>query len=89
MQKQFTFKDLIFVPHAFHTNGKHATLTFENNYGISVITGPRSYTSKKRPYEVAILYNGSITYDTSLTDDVLGYQTKNDIDDIIKEVQTF
>lgn len=62
---------------------------FGNNYGISVVSGRSAYTDKNGPFEVAILHNDSITYNTELTDDVLGYQTESDIDEIIKKVESF
>ena len=48
-----TFKDLTFVPGIGRM--KRAELFFENGYGISVLTGPGSYTDEDRPYEAAVL----------------------------------
>lgn len=81
-----TFKDLKFKTHAhpdmFDT---YARLNFENNYGISVITG--GYGSVKEPYEIAVLYDNEITYNTHITDDVIGHQTESLVTEIMKQIQ--
>lgn len=83
-----TFKDLEFLP---HQNSAHfetqANIYFENGYGISVITGNCAYTDEKRPYEVGVLYQGMLTYNTHITDDVLGYQTEQDVENVMKQIQ--
>jgi len=66
---------------------KQARMSFENGYGVSVVTGQHAYTSKDKPYEVAVLYNDSVTYDSPLTDDVLGYQSEEDLSEIMKTLQ--
>jgi hypothetical protein len=81
-----TFKDLEFKPHTIG-NGLHAKMNFENNYGVSVVKFNGSYGYDDDLWEVAILYNGSLTYNTHITDDVLGYQTEDDVTNIMKQVQ--
>lgn len=76
-----TFKELEFYPHEV-LSGEHARYTFPNGYGISVINGPGTYSSKGT-YEVGILYNGYLIYNTPLTDVVLSEQTPKDIDTIL------
>lgn len=80
-----TFKELEFYPHEIHS-GEHARYTFPNGYGISVINGPSTYSSKGT-YEVGILYDGYLTYNTPLTDDVLSEQTPEDIDTILSTIE--
>jgi hypothetical protein len=71
---------------------------FPGGYGLSVVRfrnpfgGGGSYTSNDiEDYEVAIIKgrkgNWEICYDTILTNDVLGFQTKEDINKIISHVQ--
>jgi len=83
-----TFKDLEFKQHPsapyFNTQ---AEMKFDNGYGVSVITGKGAYSTETQPYEVAILFNDSICYSTSLTDDVLGYQDEDMVTEIMKRVQ--
>lgn len=81
-----TFKDLEFKP---HTNGLQAVMYFDNDYGVSVIRSYGSYGNERGLWEVAILYKGEICYNTSLTDDVLGHQTEQDVTDVMIKVQSF
>lgn len=84
-----TFKDLKFEPHPlaplFNEQAKH---NFPNGYGVSVINGDHAYCNANT-YEVAIMKDGSCCYTTPLTNDVLGYQTPDDIDKILKEIETY
>lgn len=81
-----TFKDLEFKPHSIG-NGLQATMNFDNDYGVSVVKSNGSYGFKSDLWEVAILYKDSLTYNTDITDDVLGYQTDQDVTDVMKKVQ--
>lgn len=82
-----TFKDLTFKPHGTPGFRTHATMEFPNGYGISVITGEFSYSDDEHPYEVAVLKNGGLCYDTPITDDVIGYLTADDVTNIMKQIQ--
>ena len=83
-----TFKDLEFKKHPSSFGfDKQAVLNFDNNYGVSVITGSSAYTSHDKPFEVAIMYNEELCYSTHITDDVLGYQSADDVNRILFEVQ--
>lgn len=84
-----TFKDLKFVDKdmPFGYEGKHSELRFSNGYGISIITGYGAYTSQDKPYEIAVLKGDAICYDTPITSDVIGYNTKRDVTRIMKEIQ--
>ena len=83
-----TFKDLEFKIHPNHPLfDTQAEMHFENGYGVSVITGKSAYSNSINTYEVAILFEGQITYNTHITDDVIGYQDEDDVNDIMKKVQ--
>ena len=60
-------------------------INFENKYGISVITG--GYGDKENPYEIAVLYDNEITYNTHITDDVIGYNNEEGVTRIMKQIQ--
>jgi hypothetical protein len=88
------FSDIKFKPHSMGV-GLQGTIFFPGGYGISCVRfkspfGDRymSYTSNEDEWEVAILKGNEtdweICYDTPLTNDVLGYQTKEDIEEIMK-----
>ena len=80
------FKDLEFID-KYDTNGKMSTLEFDNGYGISVITGYGTYADTENPYEIAVLKDGSLCYDTEITDDVIGYLTPNDVTEYMIKIQ--
>lgn len=83
-----TFDDLEFEPH--HSGrGYHAILELPNNYGVSVIYGHPGYYCNEGTYEVAILYKSDLCYSTPITNDVLSYQTKEDINKILKQLESY
>lgn len=46
-----------------------------------------SYTDNETEWEVAILKNGSICYDTHITDDVIGHCSEDRVTEIMQKVQ--
>lgn len=89
----FTFDDIEFEPHK-SGHGKQGLIFFPGGYGLSVVrfltpSGFYSYTDDNT-WEVAIIKGTKdkweICYDTNITNDVLGYQTEEDINRIIKHV---
>ena len=83
-----TFKDLEFKEHNVQPMfATQARIMFGNGYGVSVITGDSAYSSESKPYEVAVLDGNGITYETSVSDDVLGHQSEADVTDIMRKVQ--
>jgi hypothetical protein len=90
-----TFKDLIFKPHSIAIEGlmgyqgaKQSVVNFANDYGVSVLFGECFYSNGKDTYEVAILYKNTITYNTDITDDVLGYLSEDEVTEVMKRVQS-
>ena len=81
------FKDLIFEVHPNFPNSKQARIDFENRYGVSVIIGKGLYSNGINTYELAIIYDNKICYDTPITNDVMGYLTEDEISNIMKQVQ--
>lgn len=63
-----------------------ARLDFPNGYGVSVVCGDRSYSSDGT-YELAVLRDGKICYDTFLTNDVLGWQTPEQVTEHMEALQ--
>lgn len=87
-----TFKDLVFEEYSIsslpqYKNAKQSKETFENNYGVSVIFGSCFYSNGIDTYEVAILYNDEITYNTNITDGVIGHLTEDEVSEIMIKVQ--
>lgn len=72
-------------------NGMQLLFKFDNNFGISLVCHSFSYGNDKQEFEVAVIkfeYDDtwSLTYDTEITNDVLGYQSKEDVLNIIERV---
>lgn len=81
-----TFKDLKFKPHKI-SSGIHARLDFDNGYSVSVVQGEFFYTNNQKEYELAVMKNGDICYDTPITDDVLGYLSKEEVTKYMIQIQ--
>ena len=84
------FQDLPFFPinDAPFMVGKKARMHFDNGYGVSVVSHSYSYGGRDGLYEVAVLdSNDELTYDTPVTNDVIGYLTEEDVTDVMKQVQ--
>ena len=91
-----TFKDLKFGKHPisnsdneYYKNGKHAIMNFDNGYGISVVFGKFAYSNGIDTYEAAVLFNGEITYNTHITDDVKGYLSEIEVTEMMKQIQNY
>ena len=83
-----TFKDLKFGEHPNHMGGVQARIQFDNGFGASVVKTPHTYGGDKGLYELAVLdSNGSLTYATPITDDVIGYLRPEDVTDVLTKIQ--
>lgn len=84
------FKDLEFKSHKL-LPGVQAIIFFDNNYGASVVKAPWSYGGNKGLYELAVLRKRpdgyEITYDTPITDDVIGYCSETDITRLLNQIE--
>jgi hypothetical protein len=81
-----TFKDLEFKNHAMG-HGVQALIYFDNGYGASVVRSEHTYGGSDGLYELAVLKNGNITYDTPITDDVIGYLTEEGVTEYLQKIQ--
>ena len=84
------FQDLPFFPinDAPFMVGKKARMHFDNGFGVSVVSHSYSYGGRDGLYEVAVLdSDDNLTYDTPVTNDVIGYLTEEDVTDVMKQVQ--
>ena len=79
--------ELNFEQHPSGIGGTRAVVNFDNGFGASVITGERFYTNEEHPYELAVLKNGEICYETKLTDDVLGYLNEEQVNDYLVKIE--
>lgn len=66
---------------------------FENNYGASVIKHSGSYGFEEDLFELAVLYFepgddiGSLTYSTSITNDVIGHLSNDEVLSYLKRIK--
>ena len=84
------FEDLEFkkIEDASILIGVKCQMVFENGYGVSVVSHTHSYGGKDGLFEIAVLgKDGDLTYDTPVTNDVIGYLSQEEVTDIMKQVQ--
>lgn len=79
--------DLVFRDHPAQGFGTITSHNFANGYGASIITGKNAYANEDAPYELAVLHNGDLCYDTELTDDVLGYLTEDEVNQYLLKIE--
>lgn len=53
--------------------GYQKFVEFDNGYTASIVSNDMSYGSDRGLFEIAILHNSDIVYDTGLTEDVIGF----------------
>ena len=73
--------DLINHPHT------QAILNFGNGYGVSVIFGTSFYSNGRDTYEVGILFDGELTSNNPFEEQVIGWQTKDEVTKIMRKLQ--
>jgi hypothetical protein len=86
-----TFNDLQFNPMVdesfYGLDAIQAIETFPNGYGASVVRHRFSYGGNSGLYELAILKDGDLCYETPITNDVCGHLTKEDVTDLLEQIQ--
>jgi hypothetical protein len=70
------------------TKRYHVIHEFANGYGASVVSNELSYGGKQGLYELAVLKNDEICYDTPIADDVIGYLTMDDVEELLTEIES-
>ena len=82
-----TFQELKFQDHTL-VGRKQCIVQFPNGYGASIVQGEHTYGGSKGLYELAVFgKNGEITYDTSITDDVLGYLSEEEVEKTLIDIK--
>ncbi|MDN7558827.1 hypothetical protein [Burkholderia orbicola] len=70
--------------------GTQKLYRFENGFGASVVQHDFSYGADRGAWELAVIrFTGeswTITYDTEITDDVIGNLASNEVDDLLSRI---
>ena len=61
-------------------------IKFKNGYEASIISGKYAYTDSEHPYELAVLKDGELCYDTPITDDVIGHLAADEAGEILEKI---
>lgn len=74
-------------------NGEQKIYKFKNGYGASVIKNSMSYGNEVGLWELAVVTfdndnNFKLCYDTEITDDVIGYLTESQVDDLLERIES-
>jgi hypothetical protein len=82
-----TFQELKFQDHTL-VGRKQCIVQFPNGYGASIVQGEHTYGGKDGLYEIAVFgKDGGITYDTPITDDVLGYLSEEEVEKTLIDIK--
>ena len=68
-------------------NGVQIVHLFPNGYGASVVKHDMSYGGKQGLWAMAVIKNGELCYNTSVTSDVLGHLSDEDVEFHLKEIE--
>lgn len=67
--------------------GRRWWIGFKNGYGGSIITGAFAKGNVNFPYELAVLKDGHVCYDTPITNDVIGHLTADEVGEILEKIE--
>jgi hypothetical protein len=82
-----TFNELNFQQHPMGM-GKQCIVQYSNGYGASIVQGPHTYGGQNGLYEIAVFgKDGQITYDTPVTNDVLGYLSEQEVEKTLMDIK--
>ena len=85
------FEDLAFEvnPDKFFMGKKFESVkvAFDNGYGASIIRGYGTYGGEVGLYELAVLHNNELCYDSGLCDDVVGWLSPDEINEWLEKIE--
>lgn len=68
-------------------NGYFRKIEYPNGYTASVVSHAGSYGGSSGLFEIAVMYDGDIVYDTPVTKDVIGHLDFVGVCAILKEIE--
>lgn len=74
-------------PNVFCSEREHWEFEFPNGLGASVIRGATTYGGREGLFELAVMEDGRVCYDTPITDDVIGYLTVVGVISILDKIR--
>lgn len=69
------------------TNFYQRRINFPNGYTASVVSHGYSYGGEQKLFEIAVMRDGEIVYDTPVTDDVIGYLDFDEVARALEEIK--
>lgn len=82
------FEDLKFDTSEEYPYGIRCHIEFDNGWGASIIRNEMSYGGRDGLYEIAVLdSDGNISYDTEVTDDVIGYLEEEEVISVLEKIK--
>ncbi len=81
-----SFKAIKAVMFEHYYQGERAWIMFPNGYGASIIRTPFSYGTANGNWEVAVMTKDGITYDTPITNDVIGDCSQKEVVEVCKQI---
>ena len=69
-----------------HMEGIQKLSRFPHGYRASVVKHKGSYGYSKGLWELAVLYEGELCYDTEITNDVIGHLNDPEVDNILGQI---
>jgi hypothetical protein len=86
------FDTIVFNELNFQTHptgfGQQCIVQFSNGYGASIVKSQYTYGGREGLYELAVFgKDGGITYDTPITDDVLGYLSEQEVEKTLSDIK--
>ena len=61
--------------------------SFPNGYGASIVKHSFSYGGNSGLWELAVLKDDLLCYDTPITDDVLGYLSEEEVNELLDKIE--
>ena len=65
---------------------EHYVYKFDNGFGASVVRHRYSYGGEDGLYELAVLKDGELCYDTEITGDVCGYLSEEKVNELLHKI---
>lgn len=70
-----------------YKNDIQCRISFDNGFSVSIIKGQFSHGGNEDLYELAVLSDDGIQYNTAITQDVLGYLSEEEVEQIVYSIQ--